>query len=103
MTIKETEGHGRFDGFNIGPKLSNISVCRFHFPKFPLNRTELIIGVSKDMDEEIIKKRKEDLNKIVKFLIRQTCDDKGNYGVESSNLKNLNFFEFLYKAGMFKT
>ena len=34
ITIKEIEGHGRFDGFNIGPKLSNIFVCRFHFPKF---------------------------------------------------------------------
>ena len=74
MTIKEIEGHGRFDGFNVGPKLSNISVCRFHFPKFPLNKTELIIGISKDMDEKIVKKRQEDLNKIIKFLIRKTCD-----------------------------
>ena len=68
ITIKENEGHGRFDGKVNGPALSDISVCRFGFPKFPLDETKLIRGMSKDADEKLIKERKEDLNKIVKFL-----------------------------------
>ena len=37
ITIKANEGHGRLDGIKNGPDLSNIPICRFHFPKFPLD------------------------------------------------------------------
>ena len=72
MTVKETEGYGRLDGKVKGPALQNIPVCRFKFPKFPLDETKLIRGMSKDTDEKIVKARKDDLNKIMKFLVRQT-------------------------------
>ena len=54
------------------------------------------------MDEKIIKARKDDLNKIIKFLIRQTYTEKKLEDQESwKRLKCLNFWEFLFEAGMF--
>ena len=102
LTIKENEGHGRLDGKVKAPALSNISICRFKFPKFPLDETRLIKGIPKDMDEKIIKARKDDLNKIIKFLIRQTYTEQKLEDQESwKRLKCLNFWEFLFEAGMF--
>ena len=103
LTIMENEGHGRLDGTVKGLQLSNIPVCRFRFPKFPLDETSLIRGMSKDTDEQIIKGRKEDLNKVIKFLLRQTHTERN---LEDSNgwkkLKDLSFWQFLYEAGMFR-
>ena len=76
ISIKESEGYGRFDGQFKGPVLENIPVCRFRFPKFPLDETKLIRALPKDADEKIIKARKNDLNKIIKFLLRQTHTEK---------------------------
>ena len=52
MTIGESEGHGRLDGVIRGTELSNISVCRFRFPKFPLDETKLIIGMPKETESD---------------------------------------------------
>ena len=57
ITIKENEGHGRLDGLVKGPELRNIPLCRFKFPKFPLDQTKLVFGIPKDTDENIIKER----------------------------------------------
>ena len=70
MTIKESEGHGRLDGQVKGPALSNISVCIFTFPKFPLDETKLIAGIPKEMDDDLVKQYKSDLSKIIKYLVR---------------------------------
>ena len=75
LTIKENEGHGRLDGKVKGTAITNIPVCRFRFPRFPLDETKLIKGIPKDTDEKVVKARKNDLNKILKFLIRQTYTD----------------------------
>ena len=102
MTINENEGHGRLDGFVKGPKLENIPVCRFKFPKFPLDETKVILGLTKDTNESVIKERKKDLNKIVSYIIRQTYLAGTEY--ENKNwkqLKNQNFWTFLYSVGMF--
>ena len=103
LTIRENEGHGRLDGTVKGLQLSNIPVCRFRFPKFPLDETSLIRGMSKDTDEQIIKGRKEDLNKVIKFLLRQTHTERN---LEDSNgwkkLRDLSFWQFLYEVGMFR-
>jgi len=72
MTIKENEGHGRLDGIISKEVLENLSICRFSYPKFPMDKTTVIMGISKDEDENIVKERKNDLKKITKFLIRQT-------------------------------
>ena len=74
VTIKEEEGHGRWDGYKKGAELKNIPLCRFNFPKFPLDETKLVKGISKDESEDVIKQRRGDLNKIKKYLIRQTYE-----------------------------
>ena len=72
LTIKANEGFGRLDGYAKGIQLLNIPVCRFYFPKFPLDETKLIPGMSKDIDEDVMKMYKTDLIKIIKYLVRQT-------------------------------
>ena len=99
ITIKEEEGHGQMDGMMKGERLSNIQVCRFKFPRYPMDETRLIQSVSQDADEQCLNEMKKDLNKIIKFLIRQTFEEKGsNKGF--SRLKDMTFFEFLYEVGM---
>ena len=97
ITIKKGEGHGRLDGTRIGVELSRIQLCRFHFPGFPLDQTTLVVGLSKDTDEETLKKKKQDLKKIVSYLIRQS-----NGSETLIKLKSMTFDEFLYNVGMFK-
>ena len=102
ITIKENEGHGRLDGFIKEKELLNIPVCRFKFPKFPMNETKLILGLSKDTDEKIVQERKRDLNKLIKYLIRQTYLENGDNQDEAWNrLQKMDFYEFLYASGMF--
>ena len=101
MTIKANEGHGRLDGFINGPALSNLSVCRFRFPKFPLDKTELIVAMPKETDENIRKMCKADLSKITKYLIRQTNSGDNQESEGFKKLKNLSFWEFLFEVGMF--
>ena len=43
MTIKATEGHGRYDG-REGEELSRVPVCRFKFPKYPMDETKVLLG-----------------------------------------------------------
>jgi len=102
MIIKESEGHGRLDGFKKGPKLVHIQVCRFKFPRFPMDETKLVISISKETDENLISERKKDLNKIIKYLIRQTIDDKPSQSFVMTKWKNMTFLEFLYEVGMFQ-
>ena len=102
LTIKENEGHGRLDGCVKGPELTNISVCRFRFPQFPLNETKVVLGLSKDSTEDDIKACKADLNKITKYLVRQTHTESNQTVSENwETLKRLSFWEFLYEVGMF--
>ena len=102
ITIRGNEGFGRLDGIKNGQALSNITVCRFKFPKFPLNETKLVLGIPKDTDESIVKSRKADLNKITKFLIRQTYTDQDINELGSwKQLQEMDFWKFLYEAGMF--
>jgi len=98
INIKKNEGFGRFDGYGAGEELNNLTVCRFTFPRYPLDKTKLISGVSKDTDEEIIKTRKQTLRKIVTYLIRQSLDAE-----KFNSLQKLTFIEFLFEIGMFDT
>ena len=68
-----------------------------------MDETKLIKGIPKDADAKIVKARKNDLNKILKFLIRQTYTDTKLEDQESwKHLKGLNFCQFLFEVGMFK-
>ena len=72
INIKSDEGHGIEDGIKQEQELKNVPICRFNFPKFPSDKTTFILGVSKDLDKDILESRKKDLRKITKYLIRQT-------------------------------
>ena len=85
-----------------GPLLSNISVCRFRFPRFPLDETRVVQGLPKDTSEDIVKTCKADLQKIVKYLVRQTYTESNQNESECwERLKSFGFWEFLYDVGMF--
>ena len=67
-----------------------------------MDETKVVLGLSKDEDEDLIKERKRDLNKITKYLIRQThAKENLNQSESWNNLKDMNFWEFLYAVGMF--
>ena len=92
------------DNISKGPELKDIPICRFRFPKFPLDKTKLVFGIPKDTDEDKIKRQKDDLNKVVKYLIRQTYAERNVKDSENwRQFKKLSFWEFLYEAGMFST
>ena len=59
VTIKGSEGHGRFDGVDKGNELKDLPICRFSFPKFPLDKTTVVKVVNKDVDENELKKRSQ--------------------------------------------
>ena len=86
-----------FDGKLKQKEMKNIQTCRFGFPKYPLDKTTLVLAISKDTPDDIVKERKNDLRKIVKFLIRQSSDEES-----LQRLKEKTFYEFLHSVGMFK-
>ena len=87
MNIGGKEGHGRFS-----------------FPKYPMEETKLILGISNELDKDEVLRRSKDLKKITTFLIRQTFSERGVDNSEAlEKLNDLSFTEFLYQVGMFNT
>ena len=76
--------------------------CRFNFPQFPLNRTRFILGIPKDLSSEELSKRKTDLKKIKKFLIRQTYSEDKDESERCKAFKGTTFYDFLFNGGMLK-
>ena len=74
INIAEGEGHGRHDGKKRGEAIS-VRVCRFSFPKFPLDTSEYILSFPEDTDKKIVKNAKMDHAKIKKYLLRLTHFD----------------------------
>ena len=101
ITVRKNEGHGRLDGKCEGPKISDYVECRFNFPHFPLNRTKLILGLPKDLDETELSRRKLDFKKIKKFLIRQTYSENKDESESFKAFKKTSFIQFLFNVGMF--
>ena len=89
VTIKEQEGFGRLDGKLKGPVLRNVPICRYNFPKFPMNETILVLQASQELNEEESNQRKLDLKKIKKFLIRQ------RFGCRYRKAEQIKNFKFL--------
>ena len=54
-----------------------------------MNKTTLVLGISKDTPDDVAKERKNDLRKILKFLIRQSSDEES-----LRILKEKSFYEF---------
>jgi hypothetical protein len=61
-----------------------------------------IPGMSKDISDEQVEKRKTDLKKIKKFLIRQTYTENNPDSEQLRMFYELNFLQFLFEVGMFE-
>ena len=62
----------------------------------------MVLGLPKDSDEEVVKVCRADLQKITKYLIRQTHTESNQIESETwINMQKLSFCEFLYDVGMF--
>ena len=96
MTVKKHEGHGWLDGITSGDELKKVPLCRFRYPLFPMDVTTLVVGLTRETDENVVTSRKKDLRKLVTFLIRQTKDAESFL-----KIKDISFNNFLYIAGMF--
>ena len=93
VTLQKNEGH-KFKKNNsiiTGPILENIPVCRYKFPRLPMDKTEVLIAFQKDEDEKVIKAAKKDYLFLRKYLLRQTHDLNSNL---YQNLKRQDFRTF---------
>ena len=101
INIAANEGHGRLDG-KIEGEFLTVPVCRFNFPKNPIDKTEFILAFPKDHNEEEIKKAKLDYKKIRKYLLRLTNGDDFDKDKKWINFKEMTFYTFLFEVGMFE-
>ena len=101
IKIASNEGHGRLDG-KIEGEFLTVPVCRFNFPKNPIDKTEFILAFSKDHDKEEIKKAKLDYKKIRKYLLRLTNGDDFDKDKKWINFKEMPFYKYLFEVGMFE-
>ena len=67
-----------------------------------MNKTKLILGVPKDLDPAELSKRKADLKKIKKFLIRETYSEDDKESERFKAFKKTSFMQFLLNVGMFE-
>ena len=66
-----------------------------------MNKTQLILGIPKDIENEELAKRKADLKRIKKFLVRQTYSENEDESERLRAFKKLTFIQFLFNVGMF--
>ena len=99
ISIKSTEGHGRNGEKIRGTKISEIALCRFNFPRFPLHKTKFILAMQKSLSAEEKNQRKSDLKQIKKFLIRISYNENKSHNFEE--FKSWTFLQFLFEVGMF--
>lgn len=105
ITIKKNEGHGISKPPPNAVDLIAVQICRFGFPRFPMDKTVALMGFSKGEDKELVTRGKKDYTNIRKFLLRQTyCppgakrEDQPGY----QKLVSMTFPEFLNQIGMFE-
>ena len=94
LRIKSDKGHGAMDGLI---KLEEIEVpkCRHDFPKFPVPETTIVRKFTSTDTAETQRKAKIDLEKIKKYIIRQTHSQEARAEFEKNS-----FPQFLQKLGM---
>ena len=106
LTIEVDEGWGSDMPVPAGAKaLVQVPICRFGFPRNPIDQTTALPAFKEDDDEEMVKEAKKDYLRIRKFLLRQTFVPKGENRADQSYyiaLQNLEFPQFLRKVGMFE-
>ena len=100
MTISGEEGLGKNDKC---PSIDLIiPVCRFKFPRFPIDKTTLLYPIGKDVNEKDALKMRTDLIKIKKYLARKTYYATSKEDEETwIKFKRLGFWQFLNDLGLF--
>ena len=79
------------------------SVCRYRFPKFPIDKNIVLLPLSKDEDPKLLVKMKKDLKHIKSYLIRKTYFWQSNENEEDwLKFEKMTFEEFLQDTGMFE-
>ena len=101
IRINAKEGFGRLDGDKEDTEIL-VPVCRYNFPKNPIDKTEFITKFPKDYDHKELKKAKDDYEKIRKYLLRLTHDENFQTKEAWSNFCQLDFYDYLYEIGMLK-
>ena len=105
ITIRKDEGHGISRPPLNAVDLIAVPLCRFGFPKFPMDETVALMAFSKDEDKELVARGKKDFSKIRKFLLRHTYCPPGTKKEDQpayKKLTSLSFREFLIQVGMFE-
>ena len=102
LKISGNEGLGKNDP-QTSSELS-VAVCRFKFPRFPLDKTTLVFPINKDTSEKEVFKMKSDLLHLKKYLARKTSRNMESKEDEESwkKFKQMNFYDFLEDLGMFE-
>ena len=68
-----------------------------------MDKTKLILGMSKELDDLEVSKRTRDLRKINKFLIRETFKHQEFENIDNFKILRTNsFLQFLNEVGMFE-
>ena len=105
ITIRAKEGHA-YGEKDVGKmvELASIPICRFNYPRFPMDETKVLLGYTGQESEEDVKVAKKDYLAVRKYLIRQTytpdnckLEDQPNW----QNLKKIDFKSFLKNVGMY--
>ena len=101
IKIMPNEGHGIRDG-EIVDELLTVPVCRFNFPKNPIDKTEFILSFPKDHDKVELKRAKSDYRKIRKYLLRLTNGEDFDKKDKWMKFKQMSFYEYLFEVGMYE-
>ena len=95
IKINANQGHGQKDGLVVGEPLEIVK-CRHGFPKYPVPETTIIRRFSTDgTDGDEQKQARINLQKIKKFIIRQTHTQE-----KYCEFEKLNFNDFLQRLGL---
>ena len=99
VTLKSTQGHAfKGKGITTGPVLENIPICRFKFPRLPMDQTTVLLAFQKNEDDNVIRSAKKDYLFIRQYLLRQTYNLTSDLYLD---LKRQDFQTFLKNVGMF--
>ena len=94
IKIKSGEGHGKLDG-QIQAEELEVPKCRHGFPKFPIPETTIVRRFPTNCNSVEFKEAKHNLDKIKKFIVRQTHSEELRVEFEKNT-----FTSFLEKLGM---
>lgn len=103
MKVHKKEGLGLNEEDNDDTEEIIAKICRFRFPRYPLDSTTLVFPLTKSDDTKEVNKMKKDLRHIKCYLIRRI-----QYLVNKEDeelwekFKAMDFFDFLYDLGFFK-